>query len=111
MIHDFVNTFEERQAVKVRAVPIGSSRRARHLVGMVATGAMVLGVVGSLTFCLLIRSGLKELAAMQETKIELMKKQQTLYAERKVLMSGERIEAAAAEIGLHVPGKGQVRRI
>jgi len=111
MIQDFSNTFEGRQIVRVKALPIGGNRRAHKIIGIIATAAAVAGIASSLIFCLLIQSGLDDLAGKKERKLELMKTQQSLYAKRKEVMAEDRIIAAAAEIGLYVPDKKQVRRI
>ena len=108
---DYANTFDQRQSIRVRKISLRADRRVRHLVGMVAVGAVVVGMVAGVSFSLLIRSGLRELAAMQETRLELVREQQALTAARREVMARERIVKAAAAIGLYEPAKGQVRRL
>lgn len=107
MIQDFSSVFVGKQAVRVKAVSLRDHSMLRNVVGMVVTLALVSGVVSCMVFGWLIKSGLSELEAKQSVKIELIKEQQKLYERRNVMSARDRVEIAAAGLGLYAPEKGQ----
>jgi hypothetical protein len=111
MIQDFSTVFVSKQAVRVRAVPIRGNAVAKKIIGMVLAGALLAGVLASLTFCLLIRSGLNELAAQNTIKFEMMKENQGLYTQRKVLLDQKALAQTAGKLGLYTPDSHQIRHI
>lgn len=56
-----------------------------------------------------VRSGLDELAAHQQRRHELLEHNRELTERRDQLLARERIEEAAAELGLFPPREGQIR--
>ncbi len=111
MIQDYINTFEDRQTVKIKPLSFKGSRLLRKNVGVLLTGAMVVGLSVCLVFGFLIRSGLNDLARIQVSKIELIKAQQSLYEKRQVLLDRDRIESSVKDFGLLNPIKGQIRHL
>ena len=111
MIQDFSIAFDGKQRVEIRAVSFRKQRTFRKLAGIVLTSALVIGLVSCLIFGMLIRSGLKELDVKQSVKLKLIKDQQRLYEQRSALLDKDKIELAAANLGLYSPHKKQVHRL
>lgn len=111
MIQDFSTVFVGKQTVRVKVVPILGNTVAKKILGAVLSGALVIGIVASLAFCLLIRSGLKELAAQNTIKLEMMKEQQGLYAQRNVLLDQKTLARTAGKLGLYAPESHQLRHL
>lgn len=111
MIQDFSTIFVGKQSVRVRAIPIRGNALAKRIIGITLVGSLLTAVVASLTFCLLIRSGLKEVAAQNTVKLELIKVQQGLYSQRTNLLDEETLARTAGKLGLYLPDSRQVRRL
>jgi hypothetical protein len=111
MIQDFSTVFVGKQAVRVRAIPIRGNALAKRIIGTVLAGSMLTAVMATLTFCLLIRSGLTEVAAQNTIKLELMKEQQGLYSQRSNLLDQETLARTAGTLGLYLPNNRQLRRL
>jgi len=56
-----------------------------------------------------VRSGLDELAAHQQRRHEMLEQNRELAERRDQLLARERIEEAAAKLGLFPPREGQIR--
>ena len=108
MIRDFSNTFDGKQSVMVRPVRISGSQAVKKIMGGLLVGTMLVGLVSSVAFSFLIRSGLNELAQYQSNKIELLKTQQGLYQQRKSLLAEGHILKMAGRLGLYSPAERQV---
>jgi hypothetical protein len=108
MIRDFSNTFDGKQAVMVRPLRISGSRTVKKIMGGFLVGTMLIGLLSSVAFTFLIRSGLNDLALRQNNKIELLKVQQGLYQQRKTLLEEGHILKMAGRLGLYSPVKRQV---
>ena len=111
MIQDFSTVFVGKQAVRVREVPIRGNAAVKKIIGKVLAGALLAGVAASLTFGLLIRSGLNELAAQNTIKFEMMREQQGFYTQRNVLLDQKALARTAGKLGLYVPDSAQVRHL
>ncbi|MBA3015665.1 MAG: hypothetical protein KKD63_09845 [Proteobacteria bacterium] len=111
MIQDFSNVFVGRQMVRVRQVPVRGNVLVKKVIGMVVVGSLMTGVAASLIFCLLIRSGLSELAAQGALKLEVEREQQELSVQRKTLLDQSTLARTAGKLGLYAPEEMQVRRL
>jgi hypothetical protein len=111
MIQDFSTVFVGKQAVRGRATPIRGNAAAKKIISTVLAGALLTAAAASLTFCLLIRSGVKEVAAQNTIKLELMKEQQGLYSQRTSLLDQETLTRTAGTLGLYLPDNRQLRRL
>jgi len=111
MIQDFSSVFVGKQAVRVRTMPVKGNAMAKKFIGALLAGALLVGIVAALTFGLLIRSGMKELAAQNIVKLEMMKEQQGLYTQRNDLLDQETLSRTAGKLGLYVPEGRQLRRL
>ena len=111
MIQDFSTVFVGKQAVRSRAIPIRGNAAAKKVIGTMLAGAMLTTMAVALTFGLLIRSGLRELAAQDTVKLELMKEQQGLYSQRTSLLDQETLTRTAGKLGLYLPESHQLRRL
>ncbi len=110
MIQDFSNTFDGKQAVMLRPMRIGGRPSLKKATGAVLVSTMIVGLVSSVAFTVLIRSGLSSLTVRKNTKIELLKVQQGLSQQRKVLLSMDHVVKTAGRLGLYVPSEEQVVR-
>ena len=111
MIQDYSGLFVGKQSVRVRAVPIRGNAIAKKVVGAVLAGVLAMGIVASITFCMLIRAGLQELAAQNNEKLGIMKEQQALYAQRNGLIDQKSLAQSAGRLGLYPPEGRQLRRL
>lgn len=111
MIQDFANVYVSKQAVRVRAVPIRGNVMVKRIIISVLTGALISGIAASITFSLLIRSGLNELARQTAVKAELTKAQDELLAQRNTLLDQNTLVRTAGKLGLFVPEGRQVRHL
>ena len=112
MIQDFASVFVVgKQSVRVKAVPIRSYVFGQKIIGTVLTGAVLAGIAASLVFCLLLRSGLNELAAQTTAKAEMVKAQNGLLAKREALLDQNAFARSAEKLGLYVPESRQVRHL
>ncbi len=116
MIQDFASVFVGRQAVRkqavrFRAVPVRDNVMGRKIIGAVLTGALLTAIATSIIFCLLIRSGLNELATQTAVKAEIVKKQQGIYAQREALLDQNTLVRTAGKLGLYVPESHQIRNL
>lgn len=111
MIQDFSNVFVGRQSVRVRQVPVRGNVLVKKVIGMVVAGSLMAGVAATLIFCLLIRSGLGELAAQTALKLEVEQEQQELLVQRKTLLDQSALARTAGKLGLYLPDGSQVRRL
>ncbi len=108
MIRDFSNTFDGKQTVMVSPLRIRDNQTVKKIMGSLLVGTMLAGLVSSVAFTFLIRSGLNNLAARQSDKIALLKVQQELYQQRKDLLAEGHILKMAGDLGLYSPSKYQV---
>lgn len=111
MIQDFSNVFVGRQMVRVRQVPVRGNDMVKKAIGMVVAGSLVVGVAAALTFCVLIRSGLSEMAAQSTLKLEVEREQQELAVQRKALLDQSTLARTAGKLGLYTPEDAQVRHL
>ena len=112
MIQDFASVFVVgKQSVRVKAVPIRGNVFGQKIIGTVLTGVVLAGIAASLIFCLLIRSGLNELAAQTTAKAEMTKAQNGLYAKREALLDQNTFARAAEKLGLYTPESRQIRHL
>lgn len=111
MIQDFANTFDGKQTIRVKPVWARNKDKSRKIVGIILTGAMLVGLLACVVFGLLIKSGLDELAQQKMVKLELIKQQQGLYEQRNDLLTQKNIEKVAGVIGLFTPSTVQVQRL
>ena len=112
MIQDFASVFVvSKQAVRVRAVPTRGRAWGKKSIRIVLASAAVSGIVASLFFCLLIRSGLNELSAQATTKAEMIKAQNGLYAKREALLDQNTFARSAEKLGLYLPENHQIRHL
>jgi len=117
MIHqDFASVFVgkqavRKQAVRVKAVPIRENTAGKRIIWAVLSGALLTAITTSTIFCLLIRSGLKELAAQTAVKTEIVKTQEGLSAQRDALLDQDTLVRTAGKLGLYVPENHQVRNL
>ena len=111
MIQDFSTVFVGKQAVRVKTAPSRGNAMAKKVIGWAMAGALLTGAVAALTFCLLIRSGMKDFAAQNAIKLELMKEQQGLYSQRTGLLDQETLTKTAGKLGLYIPESRQLRRL
>lgn len=86
------------------------SGKLLKVIGVLVTIAMLLGISASVWFGWLIRAGLDELGGSQKTRQELTALNSNLVAQRNSLLTREKVEAAAKEIGLYPPTAKQIRR-
>jgi hypothetical protein len=76
-------------------------------VGAIITLATICGVVGTFFVGLKIRHSLDDLSNHQQSLAQVEKENRQLYAEKKMVMSKEHIEAlAAVRLGLYAPAAG-----
>jgi hypothetical protein len=108
MIRDFANSFDGRQSVRVKSVRIGGSQAVKKIMGALLAGMMLAGLVSSVAFTFLIRSGLDDLAGRQADKLALLKVQRSLYQERKSLLTKGHIVKMAGHLGLYAATRNQV---
>ena len=115
MIRDYSSRYPSvvhgKQKVKGRksGSPPGSTRITK-IVGLVITVAMIVGIAISFWFGWVVRNGLDELAGSQARRQELKAENGNLVAQRDHLLSREKIEATAKELGLYPPSARQIRR-
>lgn len=115
MIRDYSSRYpsivREKQKVLGRRPggPKGDNRITK-IIGVVVTIAMIVGIATSFWFGWLVRNGLDELNESQAAKQELKGLNEKLVAQRDNLLSGDKIEAAAKELGLYPPSAKQIRR-
>ncbi|NOX26471.1 MAG: hypothetical protein GXP59_10260 [Deltaproteobacteria bacterium] len=108
MIRDFSNSFDGRQCVKIKSIRVGGSQAFRKIMGILLAGTMLVGLVSSVAFTFLIRSGLDDLAGRQADKLELLSIQRDLYQQRKSLLAKGHIIKMAGHLGLYSATKNQV---
>jgi len=112
MIQDFASVFVVgKQSVRVKREPIRSSVFGNRITGTILAGTVLAGITASLVFCLLIRSGLNELAAQTTAKAEMTKAQNGLYAKREALLDQRTFARSAEKLGLYLPESHQVRHL
>ena len=111
MIQDFSIVFVDKQAVRARAVPIRGQAVARKLIWAVLAGVLLLGMGAFLTFGLLVRSGLKELAAQNSVRVEMIREQKGLLTQRNDLLDQDTLTRSAGKLGLFLPESRQLRRL
>lgn len=78
--------------------------------GVLITVVMLAGLGVSIWFGWAVRTGLGELQKENKTRQELSKLHEKLATQRQALMKEDRIEAAAAKLGLFPPRRQQVYR-
>lgn len=115
MIRDYSSRFpsvvRDKQKVWGKR-PIGSKGNGKvtKIIGLVVTMAMITGVAMSFWFGWLVKNGLDELASSQAKRQELQTLNGKLIARRDQLLSRDKIEAAAKQLGLYPPSAEQTRR-
>ena len=115
MIQDYSRRYSSaggRQKVRRRdrVMVSGDSGLLWKAVGVLVVVAMLVGVGASLWLGWQIDSGLDELGSAQELHREESLRNNTLLVGRDGLHSREKIEVAAAALGLFPPTTRQVRR-
>lgn len=89
----------------------GSDRQGPFkIIGVVAVVAMLLGVASSLWFGVALQDNLSRLAKNKQEGSELIAANAALSAEKVALLQQEKIEAAAARLGLFPTTDKQTRR-
>ncbi len=115
MIRDYSNRYPSvvRDKQKVRGRRPSTSEgngKITKIIGLVITMVMIAGVAMSFWFGWLVKNGLDELANSQAKRQELHTLNEKLIARRDNLLSREKIETAAKQLGLYPPSAKQVRR-
>ena len=111
MRHDYSSRYSGFR--KNRAPGSGRSSgggRASKAVGVLITMLMLIGIAISIWFGWAVRTGLGELHKEKRTRQEISQLHQKLVVEQQTLLKEERIEAAAAKLGLFPPLRQQVYR-
>ena len=92
-------------------MPIRANAVGKKIIATVLTGTVITGIAASLIFCLLIRSGLNELAAQTTAKAEMIKAQNGLLAKREALLDQNTFARSAEKLGLYTPDSRQIRHL
>ncbi len=108
MIQDFSNSFDGQQSVRIKSIRVSGSQAFKKIMGVLLAGTMLVGLVSSVAFTFLIRSGLDDLASRQADKLELLSVQRGLYQQRKFLLAKGHIVKMAGHLGLYFAAKNQV---
>jgi len=112
MIQDFASVFVVgKQSVRIKQVPIRGYVFGNKIISTILASAVLAGITASLIFCLLIRSGLNELAAQNTAKAEMTKAQNGLYAKREALLDQRTFARSAEKLGLYTPESHQIRHL
>lgn len=112
MIQDFASVFVVgKQSVRFRPVPIRENIIGQKIIGGVLAGAVIIGLAASLTFYLLIQSGLNDLTTQSTAKSAMIKAQNGLYAKREALLDRNTFARSAEKLGLYLPESQQVRHL
>ena len=88
----------------------GDDGKVLKAVGLIVVSAMLVGVAVSFWLGWKIRTDLDALSRDSRIRKQLTVVNRSLTAERDELLTDEKIEAAAAGIGLFRPTVGQIRR-
>lgn len=111
MIQDFANVFVGKQSVRYKPAPVRATVMGQKIIGAMLVGSLAVGLLVSIAFCLLIRSGLNELAAQTALKADVTKEQNGLYAKRNALLDQNTLVHAAGKLGLYTPENRQIRQL
>lgn len=111
MIQDFAHSFDGKQSIHFKVARSRTDDKSRKVVGIVLTCAMLIGLLACIIFGLLIRSGLAELSQKKVVKVELIRQQQELFAQRNELLTQKNIEKVAGVMGLFTPSTRQVKQL
>ena len=99
-----------RQKVAGRRAGGSDGEGPFRIIGVITVVAMLLGVASSLWFGVALQDGLGRLDKGKQEKVELAAANAVLSAEKEALLQQEKIEAAAAGLGLFPPAAKQMRR-
>lgn len=114
MIHDYSRryaTVNKGRGMSGRHYFAGQKEgRLGKAIGTMAVSSMILGIAVSFWFGWKIRTSLDDLSYEREVRQELTSVNRALVTESDRLKSRERIEKAAAGLGLHSPTARQLRR-
>lgn len=112
MIQDFASVFVVgKQSVRIKQAPIRANVFGNKIIATILASTVLAGIAASLVFCLLIRSGLNELATQATAKAELTKAQNGLYAKREALLDQRTFARSAEKLGLFTPESHQIRHL